>query len=76
MKYVVLLAFFTSVDGKNFVLQSTTNIETEDTASCKSTADGVWTSFKDNKFVKIAAWCIPKSTEGGKNKVERWVPAP
>lgn len=70
MSYVLLLIFFTSTDGKSFLLTNTTNMDVADVAACKAAATGVWNGFKDTKLVKLAAWCVPKDVTDGK-KVER-----
>jgi hypothetical protein len=67
MKFILLLAFFTTTDGKQYLLQTTNySGEYETAQACKSAAETVWTTFKKplgkSNAVNLVAWCLAKET--------------
>lgn len=66
MKYLLLLAFFSSPDGKNFYLQSTSTMEFESKLACELAGAGTWETFKISKAVNainMVAWCMAKDAK-------------
>ncbi|MET4802825.1 hypothetical protein [Bradyrhizobium sp. LB11.1] len=62
MKYLLLLAFFVSQDGKTFYLQSTSTMEFESKLACELAGAGTWETFKSAKSnaINLVAWCMAK----------------
>lgn len=66
MKYLLLLAFFTSTDGKSFYLQSTNSMEFESKLACELAGAGAWDTFKKAKAVNavnMVGWCMAKDAK-------------
>lgn len=66
MKYILLLIFFTTADGKQYLLQTSNTSEYESRDACKLAAESVWASFKPlgtQNAMKVAAWCLAKDAK-------------
>jgi hypothetical protein len=64
MKYVLLLAFFVSQDGKTFFLQSTSTMEFESKIACELAGAGTWETFKRSaNAINMVGWCMAKDAK-------------